>query len=179
MTNNPNANNKSEKNIETLEKQLKDCTEERDYLQDKVISLNQKLESMTKKDAYKEKLIDFYQNRIKLYQFKLENYPKTDNQQIKCLEDYVMSLLGENSKLNKALEKSDNESKKWQEKYFDFEKAKELLVNYDSANNNQINNVAKITYNPNNIHDKEVNSNPNSEKKNHANNVWSCRPKNK
>lgn len=38
-----------------------------------------------------------------------------------------MKLLGENSKLNHALEKSEKESKKWKDKYFQFEKEKELL----------------------------------------------------
>lgn len=175
LSNNSNVSNLNGK--EPLEKQLRDCMDERDYLHDKVINLNQKIEAMTKKDAYKEKMLDFYQNRIKLYQFKLENYPKNEKEQIKYLEDYIMALLGENSKLNRALEKSEMESKKWQEKYFDFEKAKEVLVTYESNNKqDKINNVGHKNYNANNILEKEGGS---SASKKDDIGVWGCRPRHK
>jgi len=163
--------------IEELQKQLQDCNDEKDYLQDKIINLNQKCDSLLKKDVYKEKMIDFYKNRIKLYQFKLENYPKSEKEQIKCLEDYVMAILGENSKLNKALEKSEMESKKWQEKYFEFDKSREVLLTGDYTMKDKINNISQQKkFNPNNIHEKEIN---NSAKKEETTSFWSCRPKNK
>lgn len=169
------GNNESKSYYEKIEKQLKDTNDERDYLSEKIISLNQRLEAMIKKDLYKEKMLDFYKNRIKLYQFKLENYPKSEKDQIKYLEDYIMALLGENSKLNKALEKSDYESKKWQEKYFDFEKAKEVLITMESNSKDKINEIANKTYNPNNIHEKEMGNS--ASKKDYAL-YWGCKPNN-
>ena len=159
--------------VERLQQQLQECNDEKDYLNDKIMTLNQKVDTLLKKDVYKEKMIDFYKNRIKLYQFKLENYPKSEKEQIKCLEDYVMAILGENSKLNKALEKSESESKKWQEKYFEFEKSREVLLTKDYTMKDQINNISQKTYHPNNIHEKEINTSGKKEESL----FWSCRPK--
>lgn len=156
-----NLNKENQKNIETLQKQTIEFNDERDYLQEKIENLNQKLEGLMKSYTYKEKMIDFYKNRLKLCQFKLENYPKSEKEQIKLLEDYIMDLLGENSKLNKALEKTDFESKKWQEKYFDFEKSKEILVPHNSNiehNNKKRNNFIEDNKKVNNDRNqKEIN----------------------
>ena len=173
LSDNTNSNN-GNVSIEKLEKQLKDAHDERDYLHDKITGLNQKLDGMMKRDMYKEKTLDFYKNRIKLYQFKLENYPKSEKEQIKYLEEYIMGLLGENSKINKALEKSETESKKWQDKYFDFEKTKEVLVSFESGGRDKANDIAKKSYNANDIHDKEKSASKKDDVL-----FWGCKPKNK
>lgn len=129
----------NENKMDVLEKEFREINEEREILHNQKIELNQKLENLIKKDILKEKTIDFYKNRIKLYQFKLQNIPRSEKQEIKYLEEYIMKLLGENSKLNKALEKSEKESRKWKEKYFDFEQKKDLISKIDENDFNTTN----------------------------------------
>lgn len=77
-----------------------------------------------------------------------------------------MKLLGENSKLNKALEKSEKEGKKWKDKYFDFEVKKEQLLKEDTDICNE-----KKTVN---------NSDENSAKSIPIfHSLWSCKPESK